>query len=530
MSKRHRARSNRQPPPSAAPPAAARAATTSAPAPPRLLAALLAAIAVAAFFERWWFPRAWGEQASLSSVFYYGDAPRFVSYAIAILKGLPFDNGIPFHPPGWPLFLAAFLRLSGAVHGGDVVVPVAAVHVLLAAVSALAVTVTARLAGEIAGPGAMIAAGLLGAFNFGHIVEGTVPNAEALYSLGVAVFMWLSWQWLRKGSPAWAAAAGAAAGLTMIVRAEFLAAVVVLVAAFAWTRSGERRRAPVAVFLVTFAAALVPTTVWHWRTLSAFNTSHVGRVAGPLPVFAPVTSYGPFNFAMANHEDADGGPNRDHPLLDACSGETDARLSAGELDLACPQVYDLYVHGYRFGAAWLIDNPGRAWSLMGRKIAYTIGFLGHGYFIDDVGAGVTGTRRRVDLVDSDATALIPIHLLLVAAGLYGLWRRPLALWTLAAPLAALAGAVLLFYGYVRLGVAYLPPIWILEGAGIAVLLRRLGLSVRPRTAILATVIALAVALTYERAHLDAARPLVRDGTRTAAGALVEDETMRIVVR
>ena len=124
------------------------------------------------------------------------------------------------------------------------------------------------------------------------------------------------------------------------------------------------------------AVALLPTTIWHWRSLTAFNAAQRATVAGPLPRFAPVTSYGPFNFAMANHPDADGGPNRDHPMLDACNPETDVRLSAGELDLACPQVYDLYVHGYAIGARWLLGHPIDALALMRRKAAYTVGVLG----------------------------------------------------------------------------------------------------------------------------------------------------------
>jgi hypothetical protein len=268
--------------------------------------------------------------------------------------------------------------------------------------------------------------------------------------------------------------------------------------------------------------------VWHWRTLHAFNIAHVGRVAGPLPQFAPVTSYGPFNFAMANHADADGGPNRDHPLLDRCNQEADARLSAGELDLACPAVYDLYVHGYRIGAGWLLDHPGDALGLMARKIGYTIGFLAHGYFLDDIGAGVDGTRRRVDLIDPSDQWLLPVHLGLLVAGGVLLRRRPIALALLAAPLVALAGSVLLFYGYVRLGTAYLPIVWILEGVAVAAGLRRF-VTKRPVTARTVGMVmaALLVLLGIDAARSGTPRGVALDGARTPAGTLVQDETLTV---
>src|SRR6516165_4219002 len=88
---------------------------------------MLAAAIAAAFLERILFSRAWGETGSLTSRFYYGDANRLVDY------------GIPFHPPGWPLLLAAVLRLTGAAHDQAMPVPITAVKLLLASSSALAV-------------------------------------------------------------------------------------------------------------------------------------------------------------------------------------------------------------------------------------------------------------------------------------------------------------------------------------------------------------------------------------------------------
>jgi hypothetical protein len=492
------------------------------------LALVFAVTTGAAIAERWLFGRAWNESHSLTSAFYYGDAPRFVEYAKAIVLGRVFDNGIPFHPPGWPLLLAAFLRLCGALQHGVVTVPVTAVKLFLACLSGLSVGIAALVAFDMAGAGAMLAVSLLGVFQFAHLVEGTVANSEALYGLCTIAAVAAAWRWLRPpagGKWPHAALTGAIGGCAMMVRAEFLACAV-LIGLVAWRAKASR--ASIAAFGVAFCIVLTPTTVWHWRTLNTFNTTHVGRVAGPLPRFAPVTSYGPFNFAMANHPDADGGPNRDHPLLDRCNQETDERLTAGQLDLQCPEVYDLYVHGYTIGALWILNNPGAAIELMERKIGYTIGFLAHGYFIDDLGPGVDGTRRRVDLIDPAADWLVPIHLILVIAGLVILRKRTVALGLLGAPIAALLVSALLFYGYVRLGAAYLPVLWIVEGAAIAAGVRRFGTRrpVTPRT--VAIVMAVLIALLgVDALRSKRPRELRLDGARMADGALVQDETLTL---
>lgn len=498
------------------------------PPPSRGLVALVAGGALmASILERWFFVRAWGEARVPWSAFYVGDASRFVNFTVAILRSQPFDNGIPFHPPGWPLALAAFLRVSGAVREGEVVFPVMAVKLFVASLSGLTVGAATLLAYEMAGFGAMLAVALLGPFNFGHIVEGTVANSEALYGLFTTLALWAVWRWLRRPSThptIWATSAGAIGGLAMLVRPEFLACFVALLAVAAWTRpTGWRHQ--IVLCTGVFAAMLVPTTVWHWRALATFNAAHVGRVAGPLPRLAPVTSYGPFNFAMANHEDADGGPNRDHPLLDRCSGDTDARLTGGELDLACPAVYDIYVNGYAIGAGWLLRDPVAALRLMGQKLVFAAGFLAHGYLIDDAGAGVDGTRRRVDLVDPDSWLLLPVHLVLTIAGVVLFRKRPIALGVLAAPVVALVASTLMFYGYVRLGVAYLPAFWILQGTAASAFVGRARRRVPPRTAGAAVAVAIVMLLTLDSIRSIAPRSVRLEGARGPDGTLMQDETL-----
>jgi hypothetical protein len=374
----------------------------------------------------------------------------------------------------------------------------------------------------------MLATAFLGTFNFGHIVQGSVANSEPLYGLCLMLTVWAAWRWLHdpggRGS-AWSVLAGVAGGAAMLVRAEFLACAAAI-GLVAWL--AKSRRAHLATYVLVFCAVLTPSTVWHWRTLSAFNAGHVGRVAGPLPQFAPVTSYGPFNFAMANHPDADGGPNRDHPLLDRCTQEADVRLSAGELDLQCAAVYDLYVHGYAIGLGWIVQHPVDAFGLALRKLGRTLGCLSYGYFVDDVGAGVDGTRWRVDMVDPSSAWLLPIHIMLIVGGIVVLWRQTLAIGLLGAPVFALVASTVMFYGYVRLGMAYLPVLWILEAVAIAAILRR----VASRRAVSNEIIVVAMAVLASLVAVDAiragsTRSVVLTGVRTPGGALVQDETLEI---
>jgi hypothetical protein len=491
-----------------------------------------AAATAAAILERLWFPRAWGEAGSLTSAFYYGDAPRFVDYALAVIDRRTFDNGIPFHPPGWPLVLAAYLKLTG-VHGGADPISVGAVKLFVACLSGATVGLGTIVAGELAGLGAMFAVAVMGPFHFGHVVEGSVANSEALYGLLLTAAMWTASRWIRQEAarPAvFAAATGVASGAASLVRPEFLAGAVILGAFVVKSRRAAAAR-QVAVFALAYCAVLLPTTVWHWRTISAFNAAHVGRVAGPLPRFAPVTSYGPFNFAMANHENADGGPNRDHPLLDRCNDETGARLTAGQLDLECAAVYELYVDGYRIGAAWLVAHPIAALNLLLHKLEFTAGFLAQGYFVDDLGAGVDGVRRRVDLVDPAHWSLLPVHLLLAIVGGVALRRRPVAVAVLTMALVPLLGSTLLFYGYVRLGIAYLPPVWILEGAGIAALAAWISkahvANVRTAWSVLA---AIAVLCVWQGIAVTDRRAVTLEGDRTPDGVLIQDETLDIIRR
>ena len=91
-----------------------------------------------------------------------------------------------------------------------------------------------------------------------------------------------------------------------------------------------------AAYVLGVLAVLGPATVSHWRSIGAFNERNAMKLPGPLPRFAPVTSYGAFNFAIANHQHSDGGPNNDHPVLETAIHEEQDLLAEGGLNLASP--------------------------------------------------------------------------------------------------------------------------------------------------------------------------------------------------
>ena len=485
------------------------------------------------------FPAVWSERDALESIFYAGDVRAFTDFAAAIVSGQPFDNGVPFHPPGWAHVLAAFYALAGYDPASGAPADPAVIKAFVAVVSGLACGASAVLARLCGGRLALAAIAPLAVFHFGHTVQGTVANTEALYGLLLAALLsslvlatrhgWLGVPEPGASRFGAAAAIGALAGCAAVVRAEFLlgtALVGMLIA-----RSGARpsRGLLVAAYAAGVAASLTPSTVAHWRSIDAFNTRHAARLAAPLPRLAPVTSYGAFSFALANHAEADGGPNSDHPLLVPANEDEEARLAAGLLDLSVASVHRLYVDGYGLGVRWWWEHPADALVLLGRKSRIAYGALALGYGPLDAPVGADGTRRRVDLVEPEALWLAPLHLGLLLFGAYQLRRRaPMMAWLFAIPVVTLLASTWLFYGYVRLVVAYLPVLWVLQAVAIAALAERAGLG-RRLEARGHTVAAGILVVGLVAVSVAALRPriAVLDGPRNEDGQVFVDETVRV---
>jgi hypothetical protein len=478
------------------------------------------------------FPIAWGERDSLASAFLAGDARPYHDYAAHLVASRTFDNGVPFHPPGWAFVLAGFFRAAGFDPLNGRPADPALVKSFVALLSGLSVGLAALVAHQVAGRGAMYATGAWGSGHFGHMVLGTVPSNETLYGLLVVVVLLIGLTLVDADQGGWrpqvtAGVLGGTAAAAALVRAEFLAACLLLLAWIWWVGKGRTRASVAAAYALGVLVMLAPTTVAHWRSISAFNQRNVTKLPGPLPRLAPVTSYGAFNFAIANHEYSDGGPNNDHPVLETGMREEQDLLAEGGLNLAAPAVHRLYVNGYRIGLSWMVNNPADAAALMIEKARRASGSLAHGALFDNVPVGVDGIRRRVDLLDPASRVLWPFSIVLVAAGMWMVRGRREA-WLLCVPLAALALSTLGFFGYVRLGVAYLPVIWVFQSIAVAGAAASLPWprSIRRRPG-LTVVIVMLTLVAVSMFSLAMQRRVAIDGPTDSEGRVMADETVRV---
>lgn len=431
-------------------------------------------------------------------IFYEGDAEAFHSYAQAILSGAPYDNGIPFHPPGFPLVLAGLYALMGDPirHG--------IVRAILGIASAALPPMLYLLVRDRFGRGAALAAGLLAAFSFGLDVTGVSATSEGLYLLlgmGLLLAARGSPGGLRvdaRGDPHGPALAGAAprtshgggrahpglgraeiaragmlgigAGVLALIRAEgtLLGLSIAVVWIVPLLRVDRRRGAILAaVTAAGLAVALTPWTIRNAVRLSEWNEQAGRAIGARLPTFVPLTAYGPLNFALANNDDATGGFQR--KLLTS-------RQEVAVLDLGDPQHRFYFIHGTGEGLRWIAAHPGRFASLAVRKLGITIRALDLGWLPWNVPSGRAGTRLPVDIFYPDAGGLRWAQLLLAGAGVFLLFRRggsgrvPILL---ALPILTAFLATLLFFGYVRLGVTMTPSIFAFEGVAIAAAAERL---------------------------------------------------------
>jgi hypothetical protein len=101
-------------------------------------------------------------------------------------------------------------------------------------------------------------------------------------------------------------------------------------------------------------------------------------------------------------------------------------------------------------------------------------------------------------------------------------------WLFAIPVVTLLASTWLFYGYVRLVVAYMPVLWVLQAVAIAALAERIGLGRRldARGTTMAAGVLL-VGLAAVSAAALSPRTAVLDGLRDEDGQVFVDETVRV---
>lgn len=403
------------------------------------------------------------------TLFYRGDARHFFLWSDAMLAGAPYDNGIPFHPPGFAAFLAAVRWVLG--QGPE---SYYSVKVALALVASLAVGLLYLLVRPYLGHLTALISALLATYHFGLYVVAVATVSEGLYTtllLGV-LLLWsrcLEHPLAAPGRPprtpshlAWAGlAAGVGTGAMALIRAESGLLTALLVAAGllgVWWRRREdawgRRLVPWVLLGVGWAVVVSPWTIRNAESLRAFNERNAERLAEPLPTFVPITIYGPLNLALANQDGADGTFSPDALMK---------RTGSDQLQLFNPLHLEYLLHGDRLAFEWIRGHPGEFARLAMKRWWLTAEVMKLGFTQWDWPGGLNGVRRPVDMFVPDRGAALwilgPLGLLgFLTCFAAGEERRRWAILVALASFATLA-VTAFFFGYARQGVIVLP-LWL----------------------------------------------------------------------
>ena len=410
-------------------------------------AASFLAICAGAFALRVLFIRSNADAAWPYSIFYYGDAQHFHAYASSLLRGVPYDNDLPFHPPGFAWLLAGLYQVLGASGGSRL-----SLKLVLAGLNAVTVGVAwlwwRRLLG---GPWAVLAAVLL-ATHFGWLVFSATLNNEVLYALWLTLTAALTWHWRERLPWPGALAIGFVMAAGSLTRAEHLALWPFLLLFVLRERT---RALPLRAHALRWGGAallsvalLLPWAVRNAAAIGRYNE----RTASlePMSRAVLVSSYGPVNFAIANGAHADGGFRPDG--LERLAG-------TAKLELADARVRELFIHGYAVGLRWLWENPGAAVSLLWRKLERWLDGFRLGWGVSNLPGGLRGNRAPVDLFVPEGEWLRwPLAVLLAVGVAFSLRSAHRAFLLCSLVVAHRLVVTLLFFGYARGLVVMLPVI------------------------------------------------------------------------
>lgn len=372
------------------------------------------------------------------SIFFYGDSRFFHTYALDWARGRPAQVSLPYHPPLFPWSLGLLYQLLGEPRGSAYPYKLS-----LALLNSATVAFTWWWWRRVLGTGWSLLAAVLFSASFGWLVLSTTYSNEVLYVLFLSATCALMLE--HRSGPSWRGAVllGGVMGLGALTRAEHLHLWPFLLV-YAWLH--RDRGAPLRGQLVRWAAAvgvslvvLAPWALHNARVLQELNART--PTLEPLPVLAPVTVYGPINFAMANHAGATGGFT---PELVNRLGQD------GRLDAANPSQRHLLLHGYAEGLRWMGEHPADALRLLAAKQGRWLDGLSLGFGVSNLPGGLRGARAPVDVFVPESSWLKwPLVLLLLSGVGLSLRaeHRNFSLFTLVLLHRALI--TLAFFGYTR---------------------------------------------------------------------------------
>ncbi|HYN20517.1 MAG TPA: glycosyltransferase family 39 protein, partial [Thermoanaerobaculia bacterium] len=152
---------------------------------------IAAGLTLLAWVQRLVFLRSNRDFAWPYTFFYEGDSETFYLYARALLEGRLYDEGIPFHPPGFAWFLAGIHTLLGAGEAGARV-PHLAVKSIMALLGSVAIGLLYLLVRPYLGRTVALIVSLLSLYHFGLYVLSIAPVTESLY-LALLLLSLLIW-------------------------------------------------------------------------------------------------------------------------------------------------------------------------------------------------------------------------------------------------------------------------------------------------------------------------------------------------
>jgi hypothetical protein len=501
----------------------------------RLLAVAIFAASLASRLFFWLATpdRAWGWTA-----WFKGDAPLWLEWARAIDLGTKFELGLPIHPPGTAYLAAllgngatsgtGFLRFAWIFLGALVplLVFLAAERSFGLRVAAVAGCWTALANGALVlstsidseTPYLVLAIGALwftedlrGRPKAGRVAAWSAANGLAclfrvehvfffLVALGFFALGWMRGGGLRPVRLAFAALVFFALPLVPWHLSAWAAIrrfneehrrlnpteeravseVERQLAGLSWTADARAERDRLPAFLRRTASAFVLATVAYrgGREVRGADFEILDQAFGyrprPLRRFPFVSSYGPLNFALANHARATGGFDRslleEAPPLGGGASSYPPFLVQGlpprDLTFVYPPHLRLFNEGYSIGGKWILDHSGAFARLALRKLAIFWPGTASGLTGWNLPVGLSGLRRPVDMVVPDRGLTGRVWRIVILfgclAGIVAGRRRAAIVPWLVFLLTRLAATVL-FFGYARQGAAAIPVVGVLVG-------------------------------------------------------------------
>jgi hypothetical protein len=270
--------------------------------------------------------------------------------------------------------------------------------------------------------------------------------------------------------------------------------------------------------------------------LSVLDEAYGSR---PEPLATPLlVLYGPLNFFLANSPESDGGftrapLDRMPPLAGGPSryppGLEQVLPRGGVLVFGYPPHLEAVNHGYRLGLAWIAAHPVDALVLVGKKLAQSFRGAATGLGHANLPFGRDGVRAPVDLTVPDGIAAVVWRsslLVLAIVGLVRLVRRgprtavaPWLIW-----LVARVVAVVLFFGYARLGALCVPVFALLWATALEPVLLRMR---APGRTLVVVALLLVAADVFVAARTSGADLVAEDGRPAAADSF---DRVRVVHR